>query len=100
MSNLKILKHSKDIDIDSIFERKIELGAVIQFNLLQKVLEEFIKRQKSMDDRITDLDTKISFMTTGGNEFDLLLQTSEEDYKLKFNEGADKNKDFEKNILL
>ena len=99
MSNLKILKHSKDIDIDSIFERKIELGAVIQFNLLQKVLEEFIKRQKSMDDRITDLDTKISFMTTGGNEFDLLLQTSEEDYKLKFNEGADKNKDFEKNIL-
>lgn len=99
MSDLKILKHSKEIDIDSIFERKIELGAVIQFNLLQKVLEEFIKRQKSMDDRITDLDTKISFLSTGGNEFDLLLQNSEEDYNHKFNEGSDKNKDFEKNIL-
>ena len=99
MSDLKILKHSKEIDIDSIFERKIELGAVIQFNLLQKVLEEFIKRQKSMDDRITDLDTKISFLSTGGNEFDLLLQNSEEDYNHKFNDGSDKNKDFEKNIL-
>lgn len=99
MSNLKILKHSKDIDIDSIFERKIELGAVIQFNLLQKILEEFIKRQKSMDDKITDLDTKISFLSTGGNEFDLLLQTSEEDYNLKINEGTDKNKDIERNIL-
>ena len=101
MSDLKILKHSKDIDIDidSIFERKIELGAVIQFNLLQKVLEEFIKRQKSMDDRITDLDTKISFISTGGNEFDLLLQTTENDYNPKFNEGTDKNKDFEKNVL-
>ena len=99
MSDLKILKHSKDIDIDSIFERKIELGSVIQFNLLQKVLEEFIKRQKSLDDRITDLDTKISFISTGGNEFDLLLQTTENDYNPKFNEGEDKNKDFEKNIL-
>ena len=99
MSNLKILKHSKDIDIDSIFERKIELGAVIQFNLVQKNLEEFIKRQKSMDDKITDLDTKISFLSTGGNEFDLLLQTSEEDYNLKINEGTDKNKDIERNIL-
>ena len=52
-----------------------------------------------LDDRITDLDTKISFISTGGNEFDLLLQTTENDYNPKFNEGEDKNKDFEKNIL-
>ena len=51
------------------------------------------------NDKITDLDTKISFLSTGGNEFDLLLQTSEEDYNLKINEGTDKNKDIERNIL-
>ena len=35
-----------DENINNIFERKIEVGAVIQFNLLQRLIEEFIKRQK------------------------------------------------------
>ena len=30
-------------NINDIFERKIEVGAVIQFNLLQRIIEEFIK---------------------------------------------------------
>ena len=37
-----------DENINDIFERKIEVGAVIQFNLLQRLIEEFIKRQKSI----------------------------------------------------
>ena len=37
-------KNLSDLNIDDIFERKIEIGAVIQFSLLQKLIEEFIKR--------------------------------------------------------
>ena len=63
MNELKFLEYSQDIDINSIFERKIELGAVIQFNLLQRVLEEFIKRQKSMNDKIALLESKIKIIS-------------------------------------
>ena len=49
-----------DNDINSIFERKIELGAVIQFNLLQRIIEEFIKRQKSLNDKVNNLEIKIN----------------------------------------
>ena len=49
-----------DNDINSIFERKIELGAVIQFNLLQRIIEEFIKRQKSLNDKVDNLEIKIN----------------------------------------
>ena len=48
-----------DLNIDDIFERKIEIGAVIQFSLLQKLIEEFIKRQKLMNDKINLLENKI-----------------------------------------
>ena len=48
-----------DLNIDDIFERKIEIGAVIQFSLLQKLIEEFIKRQKLMSDKINLLENKI-----------------------------------------
>ena len=41
-----------DNNINDIFERKIEVGAVIQFNLLQRLIEEFIKRQKSLNDKV------------------------------------------------
>ena len=49
-----------DNDINSIFERKIELGAVIQFNLLQRIIEEFIKRQKSLNDKVNNLEIKVN----------------------------------------
>ena len=49
-----------DENINDIFERKIEVGAVIQFNLLQRLIEEFIKRQKSINDKVNNLEIKIN----------------------------------------
>ena len=49
-----------DENINDIFERKIEVGAVIQFNLLQRLIEEFIKRQKSINDKVNNLEMKIN----------------------------------------
>ena len=101
MSDLKIIEYSQ-IDINSIFERKIELGAVIQFNLLQKVLEEFIKRQKTMNDKISLLDSKIKLIAdknADGKELNLLIQKMDDDYYKAINEGNKSEKKEEyKNI--
>ena len=48
MNNSKAELLLLDDNIYDIFERKIEVGAVIQFNLLQRLIEEFIKRQKKL----------------------------------------------------
>ena len=53
-------KIQENFNIDAIFERKIEIGAVIQFNLLQKIIEEFIKRQKSLDDKVNNIEIKLN----------------------------------------
>ena len=47
-------------NMNDIFERKIEIGAVIQFNFLQKLIEEFIKRQKLINDKVNNLELKIN----------------------------------------
>ena len=47
-----------DDNINDIFERKIEIGSVIQFNLLQRLIEEFIKRQQSLNDKFNNLEKK------------------------------------------
>ena len=49
-----------DENINNIFERKIEVGAVIQFNLLQRLIEEFIKRQKIINDKVNNLEIKVN----------------------------------------
>ena len=49
-----------DNNISDIFEQKIQVGAVIQFNLLQKIIEEFIKRQKTLTDKVNNLEIKIN----------------------------------------
>ena len=109
MNELKFLEYSQDIDINSIFERKIELGAVIQFNLLQRVLEEFIKRQKSMNDKIALLESKIKIISNNNpgedKDLELLLKKTEDDFEVKFNDNYIKNeeikvnkKDINKNI--
>ena len=98
MSDIKVIEYSSDIDINSIFERKIELGAVIQFNLLQRVLEEFIKRQKLMNDKISKLESKITTISIPlpiekENNLDILLEKTDDDYILKFEEDFNKNKE-------
>ena len=114
MSKIRLVNYSSDIDINSIFERKIELGAVIQFDLLQTVLEEFIKRQKKMSDKISKLEFKISRIQMGGTKniekqqpkkttSDKVIQKPEEvsnknkeDDKKDINNDKEKEKDKEK----
>ena len=59
-SNEKPLHNNNNIS--DIFDKKAEVGAVIQFNLLQQLIEEFIKRYQSMNDKINNLDKKISYV--------------------------------------
>ena len=60
MSNLRNEKILLDDNIRDIFEQKIEVGAVIQFNLLQRIIEEFIKRQKYLSDKVNNLELLIN----------------------------------------
>ena len=87
MSKIKIIDYSSEADINSIFERKIELGAVIQFNLLQTVLEEFIKRQKKMSDKIAQLEFKLSKIQISGNK----ENRESKDYELSQKETIETN---------
>ena len=59
MSKVDFEEYFSNFNIDDIFERKIEVGTLIHFNLLQKIIEEFIKRQKIMNDKINFLENKI-----------------------------------------
>ena len=52
-------------NINDIFDRKIEVGPIIQFDLLQKLIEEFIKRQKAINEKVNNLDYKISSLAVG-----------------------------------
>ena len=65
-------------NINDIFERKIEIGAVIQFNLFQKLIEEFIKRQKLINDKVNNLEIKINSMIP------INLENTEKDKKETF----------------
>ena len=81
----------KDINIEDIFERKIEIGAVIQFSLLQRIIEEFIKKQKIMNDKINALENKIESINKGMlevnyNTLSLKLSSSNSDDKTKDNQ--------------
>ena len=101
MTDLKVIEYSQ-LDINSIFERKIELGAVIQFNLLQRVLEEFIKRQKAKDEKIFLLDSKIKLIAdknAEGKDLNLLIQKMDDDYHKSMKEGKkNEKKEENKNI--
>ena len=58
------------ININDIFDKKVELGPLLQFNLLQKVIEEFINRQNKTDIKIHKLEIKLNkiYNLKGKNE--------------------------------
>ena len=66
-----------DNNINDIFERKIEVGAVIQFNLLQRLIEEFIKRQKSLNDKVNNLEIKINSLSINPFNPDMIEEKDE-----------------------
>ena len=82
-----------DENINDIFERKIEVGAVIQFNLLQRLIEEFIKRQKVINDKVNNLEIKINAIESMPIDQGILNSNLDES-----NINFDTQKDFNKNI--
>ena len=56
------------ININDIFDKKIELGPLLQFNLLQKIIEEFINRQKKTDEKINKLEIKFNNIIKNNNK--------------------------------
>ena len=103
MSNLSHDKILLNENIDDIFEQKIEVGAVIQFDLLQRLIEEFIKRQKSLNDKVNNLELIIysssgPFNNTVIEENKLDESKTSLDYKsskeiiIKEKENKDENK--------
>ena len=103
MSNLSHDKILLNENIDDIFEQKIEVGAVIQFDLLQRLIEEFIKRQKSLNDKVNNLELIINsssgpFNNTVIEENKLDESKTSLDYKtskeiiIKEKENKDENK--------
>jgi hypothetical protein len=49
------------IDLNGIFEKKIELSPLLEFTLLQRIIEELLNRQKETNDKIKELENKINF---------------------------------------
>ena len=47
------------INVNDIFEKKIEIGPLLEFQLLQKIIEEFIERQNKTNNKINELEQKI-----------------------------------------
>ena len=47
------------INVNDIFEKKIEIGPLLEFKLLQKIIEEFIERQNKSNNKINELEQKI-----------------------------------------
>ena len=68
MSNSRTQAFLIDENINDIFERKIEVGAVIQFNLLQRLIEEFIKRQKKINDKVNRLERRMNIISKLGSD--------------------------------
>ena len=61
MSNINLNEKENDKpNIKNIFKKKTKLGAVIQFNLLQEIIEEFIERQKEMEEKIDNLEYRLN----------------------------------------
>ena len=55
------------IKINEIFEKKISLGPLLEFSLLQKIIEEFINRQNETDNKIKELEKKITSLNLDVN---------------------------------
>ena len=91
-------KNELSLPINDIFDRKIELGPLIQFNLLQAVIEEFILRQKSMNDKINELESKISTIQNNPTDIDFLFQTTDEDILPKKEQINTNSNNFVNNI--
>ena len=89
MNNSKAELLLLDENINDIFERKIEVGAVIQFNLLQRLIEEFIKRQKKINDKVNNLEIKINNISPHLGQF--ITEEKDNNYYDYYEDSYDRN---------
>ena len=94
MNNSKAELLLLDDNINDIFERKIEVGAVIQFNLLQRLIEEFIKRQKKINDKVNNLEIKINNISPPLGQF--ITEEKDNNYYDYYEDSYDR-KEIDKN---
>ena len=83
-------------NINDIFDRKIEVGPILQFNLLQRLIEEFIKRQKEINDKVNNLETKIiaiSAVPAGVNDENILKYLEDSNINFEIEKDLSLNKD-------
>ena len=95
MNNSKTQAFLIDENINDIFERKIEVGAVIQFNLLQRLIEEFIKRQKTISDKVNRLEIGMNIISPLGPDItdeNILKYLNDENINFEIDKDND-NKD-------
>ena len=75
------------VNINDIFNKKIDLCPLIQFNLLQKVIEEFINRQNKTNDKIKELEEKvIKIYKLNNNDFKNAINDLNQNNKIKEND--------------
>ena len=75
------------VNINDIFNKKIDLCPLIQFNLLQKVIEEFINRQNKTNDKIKELEEKvIKIYKLKNNDFKNAINDLNQNNKIKEND--------------
>ena len=55
------------IDINDIFDKKIGIAPLLEFTLLQKIIEEFINRQNETNTKINELEKKINYLKNVSN---------------------------------
>ena len=94
------------IDINDIFDKKIELSPLLEFTLLQKIIEELLNRQKETNEKIKQLENKINInqniilpittesVTSFPNDEENIAK-EEKEKQIKENEDNDNNKDKE-----
>ena len=82
-----------DANINDIFDRKIEVGPIMQFDLLQRLIEEFIKRQKAINDKVNNLEYKISSMAVADDNVLKYFDDSNINFDLEKDFSINKDKD-------
>ena len=99
------------IDINEIFDKKISLSPLLEFSLLQKIIDELINRQNESNNKISEFEKKLTYIknisiVSPGNNYqskenflanNIMGETSENN---EINEIENLNKDIEKKDII
>ena len=88
-----------NVNINDIFDKRIELGPLLHFNILQKVIEELINRQNKEDEKIKKLEDKIIDIKLFNKTKDNVVNDNMQQIEVDKNENNN-NKNKENDLLL